>query len=92
MKRSREFHLHIDHLALDGLSGRQDVFIRALESRLAEWAGSGLMDGVKSSKRRIAQLDAGSMRSGGSPDHMAARVVAAIRNGVINGSEDPSHG
>jgi hypothetical protein len=82
----KSVHLHIDRIAVDGLSAvEQRQFARALETKLRALAmADGIADG---GDRNLGLVNAGVLRRGTSANQAAAQVVDAIRARLSRGSK-----
>ena len=83
MKR-RTLHLHINRLVVEGLPAHSEKrFVRALETQLTKLAYEGMHEAFGGvCARRIASLDAGTLRVGTTPEQAAAQVTAALSSGL----------
>ncbi len=79
---SRSLHIHIGRMVVEGLPAGQQRFVRALETQLAKMASDGLPNVFTGGARHIAALDAGLVRTGATPEQVAAKVIAALRMGL----------
>ena len=82
----RSLNLHIDRIAVDGLSeSARKGFPAALERSLRELDAGSLAGTAGASRRRISGLDAGQVPSGATADQAARKVVDGIRR-TLSGS------
>ena len=83
---ARTLHLNIDRIVVEGLSpSQQRRFASALKQRLQTLAESGIADQfTHNTRRRIAALNAGQLRSGATAAQAAEQVAASIVNSITN--------
>jgi hypothetical protein len=76
-------HFQIGRLTLHGFSaGQQQRFVSSLQSSLSDLGASG-GDWPAAGRRTIGHLDAGTLRSGASPEEAAQVVATRLRTAVL---------